>query len=113
MKCITVISGVAFAVICLAAVFLFIRNYPNDRWFSVVFIVAGGVLAWCVAEAEAEAESVKMATVDKIEYFYKKPAAITDTTNEDVEHHHHGSNARQEQEGTEGGGERMGDDEGK
>ena len=52
MNCITVISGVAFAIICLAAVFLFIRNYPNDRWFSFVFIVAGGVLAWCVAEAE-------------------------------------------------------------
>jgi hypothetical protein len=112
MNCNTIISFVAFAVICLAAVFLFIRNYPNDRWFSLVFIVAGGVLVWCVAEAEAEAESVKMATVDKIEYFYKKPAAITDTTNEDVEHHH-GSNAGQEQEGTEGGGERMGDDEGK
>jgi hypothetical protein len=102
MKCITVISGVAFAVICLAAVFLFIRNYPNDRWFSVVFIMAGGVLAWCVAEAES-AE-----TVDKIEYFYKKPADITDTTNE----HHHGSNAGQEQEGTEGVGERMGDNKG-
>jgi len=54
MKCITVISGVAFAVICLAAVFLFIRNYPNDRWFSAVFVMAGGVLAWCVAEEEAE-----------------------------------------------------------
>jgi len=111
MNCITVSSGVAFAVICLAAVFLFIRNYPNDRWFSVVFVMAGGVLAWCVAEAEAEAESVKMATVDKIEYFYKKPAAITDTTNEDVEHHH-GSNAGQEQEDDDGNGrcERKNDD---
>ncbi len=51
-KCIAV---VAFAVIFLAAVFLFIRNYPSDRWFSVVFIVAGGVLAWCAGGAEAEA----------------------------------------------------------
>ncbi len=49
MKCITV---AAFAVICLAAVFLFIRNYPNDRWFSVGFIMAGGVLAWCACGAE-------------------------------------------------------------
>lgn len=64
MKCMTVISGVAFAVICLAAVFLFIRNYPNDRWFSVVFIMAGGVLAWCVAEAES-AETAE--SVDKME----------------------------------------------
>ncbi len=46
-KCIAV---VAFAVIFLAAVFLFIRNYPSDRWFSVVFIVA-----WCAGGAEAEA----------------------------------------------------------
>jgi hypothetical protein len=46
-----IISGVAFAVICLVAVFLFIRNYPNDRWFSVVFVVAGGVLAWSAASA--------------------------------------------------------------
>ncbi len=55
MKCTIIISGVAFAAIFLAAVFLFIRNYPNDRWFSVVFVVAGGVLAWNT-EAEAEAE---------------------------------------------------------
>ena len=58
-KCIAV---VAFAVIFLAAVFLFMRNYPSDRWFSGVFIVAGGVSLWCVwgadAGAEAEAEAV-------------------------------------------------------
>jgi hypothetical protein len=94
------ISFVAFAIICLAAVFLFLRNYPNDRWFSVVFVVAGGVLAW---NTEAETEE----TVDKIEYFYNKPAATIDTTNE-----HHGSIAGQEQERTEGGGERMGEDKG-
>jgi hypothetical protein len=79
---------VAFAAIFLAAVFLFIRNYPSDRWFSVVFIVAGGVLAWNT-EAEAEAE-------DKIECFNNKPADTINTTNE----HDDGSNARQEQEGT-------------
>jgi hypothetical protein len=38
-----VISAVAYVVIFLSALFLFIRNYPSDRWFSVVFIVAGGV----------------------------------------------------------------------
>jgi hypothetical protein len=42
-KCIAV---VAFAVIFLSALFLFIRNYPSDRLFSVVFVVAGGVLLW-------------------------------------------------------------------
>jgi hypothetical protein len=47
MKCTTIISGVAFAVVFLTAAFLFMRNYPSDRWFSVVFVVAGGVLAWC------------------------------------------------------------------
>ncbi len=49
MKCTIIISGVAFAVIFLTAAFLFMRNYPSDRWFSVVFIVAGGALAWCAA----------------------------------------------------------------
>jgi hypothetical protein len=42
----TLISVVAFAVIFLCALFLFIRNYPSDRWFSLVFVVAGGVLLW-------------------------------------------------------------------
>ena len=53
-KCIAVM---AFAVIFLSALFLFIRNYPSDRWFSGVFIVAGGVMAWCVWGAEAEADA--------------------------------------------------------
>jgi hypothetical protein len=55
MKCITVISIVAFAVIFLSALFLFMRNYPSDRWFSGVFIVAGGVLLWCARGAGAGA----------------------------------------------------------
>lgn len=42
----TLISLLAFAAIFLCALFLFIRNYPSDRWFSVVFIAAGGVLLW-------------------------------------------------------------------
>jgi hypothetical protein len=109
MNCNTIISLVAFAAIFLAAVFLFIRNYPSDRWFSVVFIVAGGVLAWNTeAETEAEAEAEAEAEY-KIDCFNNKPADTINTTNE----HDDGSNARQEQEGTEGGGERMGDDEGK
>jgi hypothetical protein len=52
------IAVVAFAVIFLAAVFLFIRNYPSDRWFSVVFIVAGGVLAWCAGAEETVVDEV-------------------------------------------------------
>jgi hypothetical protein len=44
---------VAFAVIFLSALFLFMRNYPSDRWFSGVFIVAGGVSLWCAWGADA------------------------------------------------------------
>jgi hypothetical protein len=47
------ILALAFAVIFLTAVFLFMRNYPSDRWFSVVFVVAGGVMAWCARGTEA------------------------------------------------------------
>ena len=57
-KCIAVM---AFAVIFLAAVFLFMRNYPSDRWFSGVFIVAGGVSLWCVWGAAGAADAVKCA----------------------------------------------------
>ena len=60
-KCIAVM---AFAVIFLAAVFLFIRNYPSDRWFSGVFIVACGVLLWCGWEAEAGVDATD--TVDGV-----------------------------------------------
>jgi hypothetical protein len=42
----TVISAVAFTVILLTSLFLFMRNYPNDRWFSLVFVVAGGCMLW-------------------------------------------------------------------
>jgi hypothetical protein len=99
-KCIAV---VAFAVIFLAAVFLFMRNYPSDRWFSGVFIVASGVSLWCVWGADAGE--------NKIDCFYDKhvSATVTDATNE---HDENGSIAGQEQERTEGGGERMGDDKG-
>jgi hypothetical protein len=59
----SVITAAAFVVIFLSALFLFIRNYPSYRWFSVVFIVASGVLAWN-AEAEAEAETVSTGSVE-------------------------------------------------
>ena len=103
MKCTTIISAVAFAVIFLSALFLFMRNYPSDRWFSGVFILAGGVSLWCAWGAGAAAEN-------KIECFYDKPvSATTDATNE---HDENGSITGQEQERTEGGCERMGDDKG-
>jgi len=63
MKEHTLIKTAAFVVIFLSALFLFIRNYPSDRWFSVVFIVASGVLAWNT-EAEAEAETVSTGSVE-------------------------------------------------
>ena len=107
-KCIAVM---AFAVIFLAAVFLFIRNYPSDRWFSGVFIVAGGVSLWCACGADAAGAGVEAGAENKIECFYDKPvsATVTDATNE---HYEHGSIAGKEQERTEGGGERMGEDKG-
>ena len=108
MKCTTIISAVAFAVIFLSALFLFMRNYPSDRLFSVMFILAGGVMAWCVWGADAAGAG---AAENKIECFYDKPATstVTDATNE---HDENGSIAGKEQERTEGGGERMGEDKG-
>jgi len=61
MKCTTIISAVAFAVIFLSALFLFMRNYPSDRWFSVVFILAGGVSLWCAWGADAAGAGVATA----------------------------------------------------
>lgn len=102
-----IISIVAFAIIFLCALFLFIRNYPSDKEFSVVFIVAGGVLLWCAwgLETEAEAEN-------KIECFYDKPvsATVTDATNK---HDENGSIAGKDSEdGIENGRcERKNDDD--
>jgi hypothetical protein len=98
----TIISVFAFIVLFLTSLFLFIRNYPSDRWFSLAFVVSGGIMLWC-AEWVGEGEN-------KIEFFYNKPTTnITDATNE---YDKNGSNARQEQERTEGRGERMGEDKG-
>lgn len=88
MKCTTIISAVAFAVIFLSALFLFMRNYPSDRWFSGVFIVAGGVSLWCVCGADAGAAGETTAAENKIECCYDKPATstVTDAPNENDEH---------------------------
>ena len=106
MKCTTIISAVAFSVIFLSALFLFMRNYPSDRWFSVVFIVAGGVSLWCVWGAGAGA-----GVENKIECFYDKDVSdtVTDAPNE---HDEHGSIAGNNSEDGVGNGrcERKNDD---
>ncbi len=111
MKCTTIISAVAFAVIFLSALFLFMRNYPSDRWFSVVFIVAGGVSLWCGCGADAGAVGETTAAENKIECFYDKPvsATVTDATNV---HDEHGSIAGNDSEDGIGNGkcERKSDD---
>jgi hypothetical protein len=87
-----IISIVAFVVIFLCALFLFIRDYPSDKEFSVVFIVAGGVLLWCAWGAEAEAEAK---AENKIECCYDEPTTSTliDAT---TKHDENGSIARKE-----------------
>ena len=55
-KCIAV---AAFTAIFLSALFLFMRNYPSDRWFSGVFVVAGGALLWGAWGVEAADEATK------------------------------------------------------
>ncbi len=105
-KCIAV---VAFAIIFLSALFLFIRNYPSDRWFSGVFVVASGVLLWCAWGAGADAEA---GAENKIECCYDKHvSATTDATNE---HDENGSIAGQEPNDGVGNGrcERKNDDDG-
>jgi hypothetical protein len=60
----TLIKAVAFTFIFLSALFLFMRNYPSDRWFSVVFIVAGGVLLWC-AQTTTSSDTTTTTDMDK------------------------------------------------
>ena len=109
----TLISVAAFIIIFLSALFLFMRDYPSDRWFSGVFIVAGAVLLGCAWGAEATVGETTAAE-NKIECFYDEPATSTViyATNEHDEHNENGSIAGEEQERTEGGGERMGEDKG-
>lgn len=35
------ISLITFSVMAISIIFLIYRNYPNDRWFSIIFISAG------------------------------------------------------------------------
>lgn len=43
-----VLSVFAFIVLFLSSLFLFIRNYPSDRWFSLAFVGSGGIMLWCL-----------------------------------------------------------------
>jgi hypothetical protein len=37
----TTISLLTFAVMAISTIYLIYRNYPNDRWFAIIFISAG------------------------------------------------------------------------
>ena len=37
----TTISLLTFTVMVISTIYLIYRNYPNDRWFAIVFISAG------------------------------------------------------------------------
>ena len=37
----TKISLLTFAVMAISTIYLIYRNYPNDRWFAIIFISAG------------------------------------------------------------------------
>lgn len=70
------VSVAAFIVIFLSALFLFMRDYPSDRWFSAVFVVAGGVLVWCAWGDVADTETDNTAKVEK--------TVVTETTSVDT-----------------------------
>lgn len=72
------VSFAAFVVIFLTALFLFMRNYPSDRWFSAVFIVAGGVMVWCAWGVEAESTGTKSLDEEEV------PAPASKTTSVDT-----------------------------
>ena len=72
------VSLAAFIVIFLSALFLFMRNYPSDRWFSVAFVVAGGVLLWCAWGVEAEYTGTKSQDEEEA------PAPASKTTSVDT-----------------------------
>ena len=71
------ISVVAFAVLFFTALFLFMRNYPSDRWFSIVFVVAGGVLLW---GGDAAADAVDAGEANK----YENTTSNTIDTNDNM-----------------------------
>lgn len=58
------ISAVTFTVLFLTALFLFMRNYPSDRLFSGVFVVAGGVLFWFAWGVDVKTVMMTEATKD-------------------------------------------------
>lgn len=58
------VSLAAFVMIFLSALFLFMRNYPSDRWFSAVFVVAGCVLLWCAWGDAADAGTKKTTVIE-------------------------------------------------
>lgn len=70
------VSVAAFIVIFLSALFLFMRDYPSDRWFSAVFVVAGGVLVWCAWGDVADAGTENTVEVEK--------TVVTETTSVDT-----------------------------
>lgn len=35
------VSIITFSIMAISSIFLILRNYPNDRWFAIIFIVAG------------------------------------------------------------------------
>lgn len=106
-----VISVFAFTILFLSALFLFLRDYPSDRRFSVTFILAGGVLLWRALACGAgvcPAPKTETDTDNKIECFIPK----NDNLEASNEHHENGSNAGQEPEYGDGNGicERKNDD---
>jgi hypothetical protein len=71
------VSVTAFVVIFLTALYLFMRNYPSDRWFSAVFVMAGGVMVWCAWGVEAESTGTKR--VEAVEAANKTTSVDTNT----------------------------------
>lgn len=35
------VSIITFSIMAISSIFLILRNYPNDRWISIIFIVVG------------------------------------------------------------------------
>jgi len=35
------VSIITFSIMAISSIFLILRNYPNDRWFAIIFIVVG------------------------------------------------------------------------
>ena len=98
-----VISVFAFTILFLSALFLFLRDYPSDRRFSVTFVLAGGVLLWralacgagvCPAPKTEKETETETETENKIEY----KSDNLEVSNENDENDDNRSNAGKEQE---------------